>query len=115
METRDKILAAKDIQSETLEIPEWDVTIEIRGITGAQRGRILNNAVDNKGTVDFTKLYPELVIASVHDITTGEPVFTDADRDVLSKKSGAVLERIADVANRLSGLTADSVTLAKKN
>jgi len=110
---RDKILAAKDIQDEVVDVPEWGVKLLVRGLTGRQRARLLQNAVDANGNVDLERIYPELVIYSVYDPETGEQVFKPADRDALADKSGAALERIAQVAMRLSGLSANAVKEAK--
>lgn len=112
---RDTILGASDIRKETVTIPEWGVTVEVRGLTGTQRAKLMRTGFDQRGTVDFEKLYPELVIATTFDPATGEAVFTEADRDALNGKSGAALERLAQAAMRVAGLSADAVEAAEKN
>lgn len=112
---REQILAARDIRSETVAVPEWGVTVEVRGLTGTQRARLMKNGFDARGAVDFERLYPELIIASVFDPETGEPVFGDADREALNAKSGAALEQVAQAAMRISGLSPDSGAQAEKN
>jgi hypothetical protein len=112
---REKILGASDIRREQVHVPEWEVEVEVRGLTGAQRARLMKNSVDAKGAVDFERMYPELLIASTFEPETGEPLFTAADRDALSAKSGAALERIAQAAMRLSGLNPGAAENAEKN
>lgn len=112
---REKILNAKDIKSEKVKIPEWDVTVEVRGLTGKQRARLLQDAIGEDGKPDLERIYPELVILSTYDPETGEQVFQPADRDALIEKSGAALEKIAQVAMRLSGLQPDALKEAEKN
>ncbi len=112
---RESILGAKDIQTETVSVPEWDVTVQVRGLTGTQRARLLKNGFEPSGAVNFERLYPELVIASTFDPESGERVFTDADRDALNEKSGKALERIAQAAMRVSGLNPDANEDAAKN
>ncbi|MBV9772646.1 MAG: hypothetical protein JO040_01770 [Gemmatimonadetes bacterium] len=112
---RERILAAQDLRSETVTIPEWDVTVEVRGLTGTQRARLMKSGFDASGTVDFERLYPELVIASTFDPATGEAVFGEADRDALNGKSGSALERLAQAAMRVSGLSPDATAAAEKN
>lgn len=112
---RDKILGAQDITSETVTVPEWDVTVEVRGLTGTQRARLLKNGFEANGAVNFERLYPELVIASTFDPESGERIFSEADRDALNDKSGAALERIAQAAMRVSGLNPDANEQAAKN
>lgn len=112
---RDKVLASKDIQSEIVPVPGWDVNVEVRGLTGRQRAKLIQAAVDERGKYDIEKAYPELVIMSTYDPETGEQVFTEEDRVALAEKSGAAIDQIVKVAMRLSGLTATAVTEAVKN
>ena len=102
---RERILSAQDIQSERVHVPEWDVEVEVRSMTGAQRARVLQGATVD-GEVDLERLYPILLIETVYDPETGEPVFEAADRDALNAKNSGALERIAKVAMRLSGIDA---------
>jgi hypothetical protein len=112
---RDQILSAADLRSERVTIPEWGVEVEVRGLTGTQRARLMRSGFDASGTVDFERLYPELAIASTFDPDSGEAVFTEADRDALNGKSGSALERLAQAAMRVSGLSADATEQAAKN
>lgn len=110
MSLRDQILACKDIQSEVVEVPQWDAKVEVRGMTGRQRALVLKESVDARGNVDLQKLYPHLVIVSTYDPETGEPVFLAGDFDAVAEKSGAALEVIAQVAMRLSGFNAEDIS-----
>lgn len=112
---REKILGASDIRREQVHVPEWDATVEVRGLTGTQRAKLMKTGFDARGTVDFEKLYPELLVASVFDPETSQPVFTEADRDSLNGKSGAALERVAQAAMRVSGLSPEAAEQAEKN
>jgi hypothetical protein len=121
---RNTILAANDIKKETLTIPAWGgVEVEVRGMTGSQRAKVVAastvSAPDDDGTTvtrqDQSILYPLLLIASVFDPETGQPVFNDTDRDAIGAKSAGVLEDVAMACCRLSGITADSITVIRKN
>lgn len=112
---RDRILSASDIRRESVRVPEWDVDVEVRGLTGSQRARLMKNGFDARGGVDFERLYPELIIASTFDPETGQQVFSEADRDSLNGKSGAALEKVAQAAMRLSGLNPEAPEAAEKN
>jgi len=108
MNIRQKALNAKDVKTELVPIPEWDVTIEVRGFTLGERLAFYDKvAVD--GQVNRENFLPELVIASAFDPDSGEKVFEAADRDMLKGKSAAALERITTVATRLSGMSEDDV------
>ena len=112
---RDRIFAASDIPKEIVHIPEWDMDIEVRGMTGADRTRILQRAVDpDTGGVNLTSVYPEIVIASAYDPETGERIFDDDDAAALLSKSASALDRIATVGQRLGGFTKEASDAAGK-
>lgn len=112
---REKILAAQDIQSERIHVPEWDVEVEVRSMTGAERARVLKGGSDEEGNVDMEKLYPILLIETTYDPESGERIFSAADRDALNMKNSGALERIAKVAMRLSGIDAGAEAAAKND
>ena len=115
MSIRDQIMKAKDISGELMEIKEWGVKVEIRTMTARQRARVMENAIDPvTGKSSISVIYPEIAVACVFDPESGEPVFTNDDKDALLEKSGAVLEKIASKAMALSGLTEEaSASLGK--
>lgn len=110
---RDKIANIKDIKEEKIHIPEWDVELLIRSMTGATRNKIMNTAMTKDGKVDLDRLYPDIVISSCFDPETGEQVFEPTDREMLLSKNGAALERIAQKAIKMSGL--DDIEGKEKN
>lgn len=106
---RERILAADDLDSEVVDIPEWDnVKLELRVMTGTERAHMVERSKhanpDEKG-LDPHKFYPNVLIASCFDPETGARVFTDSDVKALSDKSAAVLERLATRCMELSGLS----------
>ena len=114
MSLREKILAAEDIQSEMVEVPEWGCAIEVRGMNGADRSRILETAASSEdGKIGIGSMYVETVIASAYDPDTGERIFSQADRDVLMSKSASAIDRIATVGMRLSAMDAKAADDAK--
>jgi hypothetical protein len=112
---RDQILASDDIPSEKVPVPEWGVTVEVRGMTGAERTRIMDKAVDQQGGVNLQFVYPEIVIATSFDDITGEQIFKPSDRDTLLTKSAVALDRLAQVGMKLSGFTQESSDAAGKD
>lgn len=108
MSIRDLILAKQDIPSEVVDVPEWGVKVEVRGMTGAERTRIMDSATGNAGEVNLQFIYPEIVIATSFDPETGEQIFVPADRDILLSKSATAIDRVALVGMRLSGFTKES-------
>jgi hypothetical protein len=111
---RDQIFATQDIPSETVEINEWGITLEVRGMTGADRTVLLEKAVDGTGQLNLSQIYPEAVIACSYDPETGERVFGAEDRENLLAKSATAIDKIALAALRLSGFTAEASDAAGK-
>lgn len=108
MSLRDQILSTKDIPSETVKVKEWNIEVEVRGMTGAERTRILDLAMDEKNGVNLQMVYPEIVISTAFDPSTGEQIFSPADRAALLSKSASALDTLATVGMRLSGFTQET-------
>lgn len=103
MSLRDTILTAEDLKEETINVPEWDATVTLRGMTGKQRIGLVEKATAK----DKVYMYSDILIALCFDPDTDELVFDKADREALADKAGGVLERLALVALRLSGVSVD--------
>ena len=101
---RAAIFAADDCPREPLEVEQWGVTLEVRGMTGLERAKFMSSFTDDDGKVNYELMYPSLVINSTYDPETGEKVFQDGDVANLNAKSGIALEQVAGVAMRLSGM-----------
>ncbi len=103
MSLRDTILGANDLEETTLDVPEWDVKVLLRAMTGKQRMQL----VDQVGAKDKSYMYSDILIALALDPETKKPIFEKADREALSNKSGGVLERLAQEVIRISGVSVD--------
>lgn len=113
---RNRILEAKDIKEEVIEVPEWEnAKVQVRGLTGKQRAKLLNAVAGSTGKPDPEKLYPEIMVMCCFDPESREPIFTPADKEAINSKSGIVLERIAQMVMSLSGLTEQSMAELRKN
>ncbi len=109
MSLRDKILSANDIESEVIPVPEWDCSVEVRGMTVAQRDKVVSAGSELKA------IYKEIIINLLYDPETGEQIFDEKDGDAILGKSGVVIERLAKKASELSGISDTAVTDAEKN
>lgn len=109
--TRDAILGATDIETRSVEVPEWGGYVLVRGLTGRERDSFEQSLIETKGRnqkANLTNLRGKLVQLSVVN-DAGAKVFSREDVDALSKKSTKALQRIVDVAQELSGLSEDDV------
>jgi hypothetical protein len=111
----DQILAADDLQTEWVPIPEWAPAgspnrdaygVHVRSLNGRERAAWQQASLMGNGknqTVNFQQTTVKLVVLAVVD-AEGKRIFTDAQATDLQKKNSAVLERIADTAMKLSGI-----------
>ena len=111
------ILAANDLKSEDVEVPEWGGAVRVRSFTGRERDAFEASMVRGEGRdrkVDLTNMRARLVGLTVID-ETGQRLFTDEEADLLGAKSGAALDRVFAVAQKLNGLSGADVDELSKN
>ena len=105
--TRDQILAADDLPREAVAVPEWGGDVIVRALTGQERdeyevamGRALNDADKGRGI----NMRARLVAMALVD-EAGNRLFNhESHVERLGRKSGRALDRVFEVAQRLSGL-----------
>ena len=104
----------------TLTLDDGPLELELRELTAEGRDEMLqacartNDEGENIG-VDQSKLLPAVLIACVFDATTGQPLFTAADRELISGMSASFLDEVFTPAAALSGLTKESQEKLKGN
>ena len=111
------ILTAQDLQTEDVEVPEWGGAVRVRSFTGRERDAFESSMVRGEGRdrkVDLTNMRARLVGLTVID-ETGQRLFTDEEVDLLGAKSGAALDRVFAVAQKLNGLSGADVEELSKN
>ena len=111
------ILAAQDLQTEDVEVPEWGGAVRVRSFTGRERDAFEASMVRGDGKdrkVDLTNMRARLVGLTVID-ETGQRLFTDKEVDLLGAKSGAALDRVFAIAQKLNGLSGADVEEFSKN
>ena len=117
MLTRDQILNAQDIQTEEVSVPEWGGTVLVRALDGEERDALEASMIQGKGKnaqVNLKNLRAKLAARSMVD-ENGKRLFEDGDIPALAKKSAAALNRVYEVAQRLSGITPEDVDELTKN
>ena len=112
---RDSILAgASKSRTEQLHVPAWDCTIYVRGLTGWQRDSIEQEFAAARDGKRVINVRGRIVAWCVVD-DAGRRVFTDADAQTLGQYDAVVLDPIASLALRLSGMTPEAIGDAEKN
>lgn len=121
MDMREKILRADDTVYEVVKVPEWGCEVVIRSINGAERDRYEESLMKEsrkkvRGRVQTERKFaPDklraklIVLAACKAVGDPTPLFRPEDVDALAGKSGAALDKLFDVAQRLGGLTEQDV------
>ncbi|MEU0133403.1 hypothetical protein ABZ172_05080 [Streptomyces sp. NPDC006296] len=114
--SKDQIAAADDRTWEDVDVPEWGGTVRVLGMSGTERNAYQSSLVvlGPNGSVQRMNMADQLA-KLVGKSLVGEDferLFTDKEVAALGKKNGAVLERIGQVAQRLSGLRKEDVDTA---
>jgi len=108
---RDDILAVQDIKIEEVEVPEWGGSVYVKGMTGTERDQFESSIVQQRGkshNVNMVNIRAKLSSQAICD-RAGKRLFSDADVKALGAKSATALQRVFDVAQRLSGITSEDV------
>lgn len=105
--SKDEIFGMDDIPTEEVVVPEWKGRkVLVCGLTAAAKNAYQASLVEIKGNsrkVRMENATAKLVVLTVVN-RQRQRVFTDSDIERLGTKSAAALERLAKVANRLSGM-----------
>lgn len=114
-ENADYILGIEDLPVEIIDVPEWKCRLRVRGMSGIERDAFEASCVTTVGEgkkkktkADTTNIRAK-VVARCAINAKGERLFSDAHVEALGKKSGAALNRVWEVAGRLSGMTDEDV------
>ncbi|MFE2106635.1 hypothetical protein ACFXAF_12320 [Kitasatospora sp. NPDC059463] len=118
--SKDQIKTADDLGYEDVPVPEWGGEVRVRGLSGAERERWEQSMlvagpngtrVQRPGATDNRARL--LVMCLVDE--AGELLYTEADIKDLNQKSAAALDRLFDVARRLSRLGKNEAEEAQGN
>lgn len=117
MLTRKQILECADIPTEIVKVPEWGGEVLVKGLTGAERDWLEMSVYTEKNSDTKTNMKnfrAKLASLSICD-EKGERLFTEKDIDVLAGKSAIALQRIFNIAQKLSGLSPEDADSLVKN
>lgn len=116
MNLREKILSTEDIPSREVFVPNWGVTVLVKGLSAGERIDLTQAAVDQvTGSVNLSTVYPDIVVSCCFDPETGEPIFQESDKQDIMKKSSKAIEMLASAGLELSGIGEGSADEAGKD
>lgn len=114
--SREAILNTPDVETEVMEVPEWNGSIYIREMTTAEVDEFGLSSATADGRMDTNKMRgvrARVVSWCVVD-EDGEPLFKKADVEALLKKSNRVVDRIFNKILSLSNLSGNDEDEAPK-
>ena len=119
----DDILSkATMLKRELVKIPEWgDEKVWVQELTAAARDDYEQSMMDAHKVGKSYEFRPNLRNAKARMAVRvlvnekGERLFKDNEADTLGRVSAAVLNRIVDVASRLSGMTKEDIEQLEQN
>ncbi len=114
----DEILAMDDIPVEEVVVPEWkNRKVRIRGLSAAAKNAYQASLVETNGKSRKIKLEHMTAKLLVKCLVNAQlqPLFSEAQILQLGTKSAMVLERLAQIANRLSGMDDEENEAILKN
>jgi hypothetical protein len=102
--SKSQILAANDLPTQDVDVPEWGGTVRVRGMTGKERDAFIGSINTGKGKPNVDAIQARLLsIALVNE--DGTRMFSDAEMDALQDKFSGALDEVFLVAQKLSRLT----------
>lgn len=114
MSIKDKIKAAQDIKSKVVKIPAWDVSVEVREFSLAERDEIIKLQQVDEGMPEGTATW-EVLKRCCYDPETKEPIFVDEDREWFFKKGATSTDVLKKAALTINGLGVGAIEEAEKN
>lgn len=116
--TRAAILAAQDLPTTPVQVPEWGGVVLVRPLLGSERdafeAAVRADGIGKARAAMMDNLRAWLVATCAVD-DKGARLFTDADIAALGKKNAAPLDRVFQVAQKLSFLSDKDVEDLTKN
>lgn len=113
MLSKNEILECSDIETEIVKVPEWNGEVTVKGLTLAEKD-VWTDSILVDGKASMTGATAKLCALCMRD-ENGERIFSSYDIDALQGKSAAALDRVFQVAQRLSGIGQEEIEETVKN
>lgn len=114
-----EIVAASDIKTEEVPVPEWGGSVAIRQLTALERDAFEQGMVkvrpDGTREADISNMRARLCSYCIVDAVTGDRLFGDAELGELGNKNGTALDRVFIAAQRLNAMGANALKETEKN
>ncbi len=109
--SKDQILNANDLETETVSVPQWGGDVIVSSMSGYSKDK-LELAFTSKSTIENVRA--RIVALCLVD-EEGKLLFSEADIVKLGKKSAKALDKVFNVAQRLNAIGDQEVEKLAKN
>ena len=109
--SKDEILAVQDMRREPLDVPEWGGQVYVVALSGVERDSFEQAVMDGRGAngqVAMTNVRGRLAAMTLCD-EKGVRLFALGDMDALGAKSAAALDRVFEIAQKLSRIGGEDI------
>jgi len=113
MSLRDRILAARKLPQIAVPVPEWELTVYVRVMTGTERDAYEASVLRDKDT-RLENMRAKLVVRCAVD-ENGNLIFTPDDVEALGGHSWVALNRVSEAAMKVNAMTDASLEELKGN
>ena len=109
------ILQQLDLKTDIINVPEWlddqgqPMNINLRALGGAERDKWESELRDKDGNINMDNIRARFLVLSIVD-DQGKLVFTPDNAPALGEKSGDVLARLYNAANKLNYPDLDNIS-----
>lgn len=113
----DKIKNASDLKTVDVEVPEWDVTITLREMSGLERAKFENDIKGVSESDDSSEMIRSMSLLIVRCAVDKDmkSAFTEEDINILSTKSMAILQLLFNKALEINSLNDGDIDDLEKN
>ena len=108
---KDSILAASDFVYVDHEVPEWEGTVRLRGLSAAERDEFEATLGVSQ---DLTNMRARLVVSCMVD-DSGQRIFKNSEAKALGEKNATVINRLFEEVRKLSGMADEDLGIAEGN
>lgn len=112
--TKKDILAAQDLKTEVVDVPEWGGKVKVCGLSATDRDGFENEMFEQSQSPGMKIVRASLCARCIVD-EKNKRLFTDGEVKQLGAKSAVALNRVFKVAQKLCGLREEDVEELAKN
>lgn len=109
--SRDQILGAVDFNFVDVDVPEWNGSVRLRGLSAAERDEFEASLGVSQ---DLVNMRARLVVNCLVD-ENGDKLFKSSEAKELGKKNGQVINMLFDEVRKLSGMADEDLGIAEGN